>query len=168
MEFVNRHKFKSLTIEIFDEIKESFEGKMPTADPDWWKEKTDFGLHLLKELWIESTHIVENFPEMDDWKSYHRILKQWFITKEEYEDIKNNVLFLHGKRNRVHEDGWFISYTLIRKGGFNWEELKDMSYRGYMIFYYYTILDNISDNAEAFASLIMKPEESKNGERIYG
>jgi len=37
-----------------------------------------------------------------------------------------------------------------------------------MIFYYYTILDNISDNAEAFASLIMKPEESKNGERIYG
>ena len=155
---------KQLTLDLFDKIKIGWPKELPIGDLTWWDKKSDFGVYFLNCI------TGENFIELNiedwEWPAFDELFHTYFITDVDYERIKNNILFLHGKISKVHEDAWFITYTLIRKQGFNWGDLKNMSYKGYMIFYYYSILDNISDNAEAFASLI-KPKETKNGERIY-
>lgn len=161
----------------FNVIKNKFRVKYNKianiSKPNWWYEKSDFGIFLLERLRSMSRKSIQAEPldieTEDEWREFYPVFKYYFPTLAEYGAIKNNIAFWHSQSTKVIEDNYFIKWVVLHEYGFlDNNSMNLMDFKEMMMLYYYGILDHIFLNAEKFARMSIPPEESEEESDMYG
>ena len=158
-----QYEFKDdISLIEYDFIKKNakfLDVEIPISSVDWWKERSTFG-----EMFLENIEISADFVTIDytDWEMFHPVFEMFFVTPEEYEVMKNNVLFINAKTDLVIDDYYFIEWIL-----FTFHKIEtEMSFKKRMIFYYYTLMNIIIGNVKNFEDILFK--QSLEGKGMYG
>ena len=102
----------------------------------WWYKKTDFGMFFLQKLC--STKLPD-IPE-EEWYLFVPVLKNYFITFQEFKDIVHNALYLQGAEKMPREDTNFMSFVLIKEfSRLTYKEILALPYKKAIVLYVYSI-----------------------------
>jgi len=161
-------KFKDdMSLKEFDDMKLKFaikNGVPNLSKPNWWYEKEPFSLFVLERLCL-NCKIGQEFQieTKEEWREFYPLFKHYFPTMNEYIGIKNNVAFWNGRSDRVLEDSYYIKWVLLHRHGIlNYGELTKMPFKEAMVLYYYAMLNNIFDRAEAYAQTAYNEARSQS------
>ena len=126
----------------FRRIIEDYPEPIKTPAVYWWYKKTSFGFYLLGELCMNPTLNRPDLPDIPekDWYHFIPVLKEYFVTYKEFQNIVNNVYYLKGFKQVPIEDTNFITYVLIKQfGKMSYDEILELPYKQAMILYLYSI-----------------------------